>query len=106
VSRTDDEHFADALLHLDLAVRHASSVPLDQKAIDATCMRLAAALDALNRVAPMVRQELFGDAWSAMWGMRNRIAHTYALVEADVVLATVRVDVPEICERIETYRSS
>ena len=38
-----------------------------------------------------------------MWGMRNRIAHTYARVEEAVVIATVRDDVPEIRSRIRAY---
>jgi uncharacterized protein with HEPN domain len=38
-----------------------------------------------------------------MWGMRNRIAHTYSQVEEDVVLATIREDVPGIKDRIAFY---
>jgi len=38
-----------------------------------------------------------------MWGMRNRIPHTYSRVEETVVIATVRDDLPEIRTRIRAY---
>ena len=103
MSRTDLEHLHDALLHFDIAVHYATEQPLDQKAIDAICMRIAAGVDALDGVSRELRDQLFGDTWPAMWGMRNRIAHTYALVEESVVVATVRKDLPELRARIEAH---
>jgi uncharacterized protein with HEPN domain len=35
-----------------------------------------------------------------MWGMRNRIAHGYMLVDAAIVRETMRHDVPDIVGRI------
>lgn len=103
MSRTDRERLGDAALYFDVAANYAATSPLDQRSIDAICMRLAAGIEALNGLPDDVRTALFGDTWRAMWGMRNRIAHTYARVEHDVVLATVRVDVPNIQARIARY---
>ncbi|WNM23541.1 HepT-like ribonuclease domain-containing protein [Demequina capsici] len=68
--------------------------------IDAICMRISSRLESLNRLPHEVRSELFGDSWPAMWGMRNRIAHTYTQVEPSVVIATLNMDLPEIRKQI------
>ncbi len=57
----------------------------------------------LNALSPSRRNQIFGDQWPAMWGMRNRIAHTHSRVEEDVVIVTVREDLPEIRARIRSY---
>jgi uncharacterized protein with HEPN domain len=103
VSRTDREHLTDALLHFDKAAAYARGSEFDDKTIDAVCMRIAAAVDSLAKVTPSLRDDLFGDAWPVMRGMRNRIAHTYAMVESSVVAATVASDVPPICARIREH---
>ena len=103
MSRTTRERLADAALHLDAAIAYAADGPFDEKTIDAICMRISAGIEALNALPPRRRDELFGDQWSAMWGMRNRIAHTYSRVEAAVVIATVRQDLPEISARMRAY---
>lgn len=103
MSRTDRERLHDALLHFDIAVEYSAEQPLDQKAIDAICMRIAAGIDALNGISLELRDDMFGESWLAMRGMRNRIAHAYALVEESVIVATVRTDLPEIRTRLEAY---
>ena len=42
-----------------------------------------------------------GDAWPIIWGMRNRIAHGYLLVDTDIVRRTVEHDIPPILTSIE-----
>ena len=44
---------------------------------------------------------MFGDAWPLMWGMRNRIAHGYLLVDTDIVRRTLEHDIPPILTGIE-----
>lgn len=36
-----------------------------------------------------------------MWGMRNRIAHGYLLVDADIVRRTLEHDIPPIMAAID-----
>ena len=64
-------------------------------------MRLSAGLEALAGLDDATRDRMFGDAWPLMWGMRNRIAHGYLLVDAVVVHRTVEHDVPPIVAAIE-----
>ena len=101
--RTSEEILRDALGHFRAAQIYAAGEPSSQVLVDAICMRLAAGIEALSALEPALRSRLFGDEWSLMWGMRNRIAHGYMLVDAAIVEATVRDDLPMIIERIETH---
>lgn len=99
-SRTSTEILAEALTHLETAQRHAANDLDQQVVIDAICMRLSAGIEALARLDDTTREALFGDDWKLMWGMRNRIAHGYLLVEATIVSETMQRDVPAIVKRI------
>lgn len=66
-----------------------------------SCMRLSAGLEALARLDTAFRDRLFGDAWPLMWGMRNRIAHGYLLVDTDIERRTLEHDIPPIMASIE-----
>lgn len=81
-----------------MADKHAISDDLDQLVIDAICMRLSAGIEILARLDADVRSELYGDNWPLMWGMRNRIAHGYLLVDSGIVRQTVEVDLPDIIQ--------
>ncbi len=59
-------------------------------------MRLSAGIEVLARLDAKERDRLFGDDWLVMWGMRNRIAHGYLLVNAAIIRATVTDDLPSI----------
>lgn len=77
-------------------LEHAQGDVMDQLVVDAICMRLSAGVEDLNRLAPAIREGLFGDSWPFMWGMRNRIAHGYLLVDATIIRRTVDADIPAI----------
>ncbi len=63
-------------------------------------MRLSAGLEVLSRLDSSTREELFGENWSLMWGMRNRIAHGYLLVEPAIIRRTLDTDIPDIVRHI------
>lgn len=63
-------------------------------------MRLSAAIESLARLAATERVRIFGADWQLMWGMRNRIAHGYLLIDADIIRETAVRDVPAIIDRI------
>ena len=87
----------EALVHLDLAAAYAHNEKVhDQLVIDAICMRLSAGIEVLARIEAPSRSDLLGDNWQFMWGMRNRIAHGYLLVDSDIVRQTIEVDLPDI----------
>lgn len=99
--RTDIELLGEARYHLSLAQEHAEADVESQRGIDAVCMRLAAGIESLSRLDEGTRADLFGGTWPAMWGMRNRIAHGYLLVETRIVRSTVERDVPSILALID-----
>ena len=64
-----------------------------------------AGLEVLSGLGTQTLTELFGDGWPLMWGMRNRIAHGYLLVDAGIVRQTVNNDIPPILTAIRTALS-
>ena len=101
MTRTSEQSLREARSHFALMRRHAQGDLDDQLVIDAICMRLSAGIEALARLDTTTRDRLFADAWPLMWGMRNRIAHGYLLVDTDIVRRTLEHDIPPILARIE-----
>lgn len=91
----------EALVDLALAAEYANRQDLDQLTIDAICMRLSAGIEVLSQLDADTRAGLFNNNWQLMWGMRNRIAHGYLLVDSDIVRKTIEVDLPDICQTIK-----
>ena len=100
MSRSDREILHEALTHFELVLDHAQGDVMDQLVVDAVCMRLSVGLEVLNRLDPTLRDELFSDSWPLMWGMRNRIAHGYLLVEPAIIRRTLDTDIPTIITQI------
>jgi uncharacterized protein with HEPN domain len=63
------------MAHFEVVADYGSGDLSDQRTIDAICMRLSAGIEALSGLSDADRVALFGDVWTQMWGMRNRIAH-------------------------------
>ncbi|MGB7982613.1 MAG: HepT-like ribonuclease domain-containing protein [Candidatus Nanopelagicales bacterium] len=101
MTRTPEESLREAQAHFALMHQHAQGDLTDQLVIDAICMRLSAGLEALARLDTPIRDRLFGDEWPLMWGMRNRIAHGYLLVDTNIVRRTLQHDIPPVMARIE-----
>jgi uncharacterized protein with HEPN domain len=49
--------------------------------MDAVCMRLSAAIESVAMIDDALRARAYGDAWPAIWSVRNRIAHGYLVVD-------------------------
>lgn len=103
MSRATAEILLDALGHFDRMQAHAGHDLEEQLVIDAVCMRLSAGIETLATLDPAVRADLFGEDWRLMWGMRNRIAHGYLLVDSSIIRQTVTHDIPGIVARIRHY---
>lgn len=101
MSRKPDEILRDALAHFETMLAYAEHELDGQLVIDAICMRLSAGIEALATLEPEVRDQLFGIDWPVMWGMRNRIAHGYMLVDTAIVRQTLAQDIPKIIDRIQ-----
>ncbi len=102
MSRATQELLHDALSHLHQMQTYASHDLEDQMVIDASCLRLSAALEVLHRLDDGTRDALFGDEWPIMWGIRNRIVHGYLLVDSAIIRRTLESDVPRLVSRIAT----
>jgi len=100
VKRDRDDLLRDALAHFEVMGRYAAQDTSDQLVIDAICMRLSAGLDVLADLDADIRAELFAGQWSLMWGMRNRIAHGYLLVDPAIVRQTLDHDMVVIVTSI------
>ncbi|MGB8019727.1 MAG: HepT-like ribonuclease domain-containing protein [Candidatus Nanopelagicales bacterium] len=106
MTRTPEESLREARTHFALMRQHAQGDLAGQLVIDAICMRLSAGVEALARLDTPTRDRLFGDAWPLMWGMRNRIAHGYLLVDTDIVRRTLQHDIPPIMACMAPGRST
>ncbi|MDO5635388.1 MAG: DUF86 domain-containing protein [Micrococcus sp.] len=91
---------ADALAHFDLMQEHAARGLHERLVLDAVCMRLSAGIEALANLDGETRSELFGADWPLMWGLRNRIAHGYLLIDHQIIEATLARDIPRILPRM------
>ena len=103
--RSTAELLDEAMSNFELAVEH-SQLDLDRQVVlDGASLRLAAGIEALSRLELEVRTALFGDRWAVMWGMRNRIAHGYLLIEPDIVRRTLRNDLPVLVSEIRAAQA-
>lgn len=100
MTRSTVETLRDALAHFEILQSQAKQDLEEQLVIDAVCMRLSAGIEALAALDPNVREEMFGEVWPLMWGMRNRIAHGYLLVDTTIIRQTLIHDAPSIMSRI------
>jgi len=93
-TRPSRQILQEALVHFDVVASYGAGDVSDQKTIDAICMRLSAGIEALSALDAAERESLFGSVWAQMWGMRNRIAHGYLLVQPAIIRSTVERDLP------------
>lgn len=68
--------------------------------LDAICMNLIALGEAVKNLDKVTNNELlprYGQLnWSGVMRMRDKIAHHYFEVDAEVVLRTIKEDIPQI----------
>ena len=89
---------------MEIAETYASMDLGQQVVPDAAAFRLSAGIEALPKLDEATRNALFGAIWADMWGMRNRIAHGYLLVDSRIVRRTMTVSLPELVQTIREER--
>ncbi len=98
----DRNNLEEARHHLVILQQHLTRGVLnDPLIVDAVCMRLMGALEALGRFDQDRRLALFGPTWHEMASTRNRLAHAYDRIELDVIAATIEQDVPPLIQVLE-----
>jgi uncharacterized protein with HEPN domain len=101
VSPSERQLIEDALDHLAAMRAHQERGSLDDTLIlDAVCLRLASAIDALSRLPQERRQHLFGEDWHAMWATRNYIAHAYLRIDVGIIAATLEHNIPPLVDHL------
>ena len=73
----------------------------DATIFDAVCMRLSAAIESLGAIDDALRDQALGSSWTAIWSVRNRIAHGYVIIDRQIIVSTVDHDLPEFEEKID-----
>lgn len=89
--RTTTDLADDALEHLALIRRYVDEYGLDEEvALDAVALHLSSALDCIGKMPDADRDAACDSAWPHIRSLRNRIAHGYLWIDADVVRDVVR----------------
>lgn len=102
MSRPAAVHLANAQEHLRRLRDHLVRGDLaDDTIFDAVCMRLSAAIESVSAIDDALRDEEFGRGWSAIWSVRNRIAHGYFYVDRQIITSTVENDLVEFEAGVE-----
>jgi len=73
----------------------------DEKTVYACVRSLEIIGEAAKRIPPEFRKKHPGVAWKEMTGMRDKLIHDYAGVDANVVWKTIKNDLPELKGQIE-----
>ena len=97
----DRSRVADMLHYAELAagfVGNADPIALaeDQKTFLATCMAIQIIGEAANHVSPASRKDIGDVPWRDAVDMRNRLIHGYRSVASEIVVGTVRNDLPPL----------
>ncbi len=99
MNKVDRSRIADMLHYAELAVGfvgQADPVALaaDERTFLATCMAIQIVGEAANHVSPALRKELRDVPWRDAVDMRNRLIHGYRSIVSEIVVGTVRNDLP------------
>jgi uncharacterized protein with HEPN domain len=97
----DRDYFGDMLRYAEMAARIFGSADAEQVISDETKLQaLLRALqnvgEAANQVSVQARGRHPDIPWEDMIAMRHRLVHDYRRIRIDVVVKTVRSDIPEL----------
>jgi uncharacterized protein with HEPN domain len=99
--RTPVERLEDAIAFAQRAALSARKISRETSHFDcvdfaATLFNLAMVGEALNAVPDEVRTLAPEIRWAGVRGMRNLIVHQYWQIDSEIVLETVRIDLPSL----------
>lgn len=92
---------------LEFIERHMASVDLEEFSAnellqDSMMFRLIQISENSRRLSDSYRESRTKIPWTAMFGLRNRIVHDYGSVDLRIVFNTLKNDVPELLQLIES----
>jgi uncharacterized protein with HEPN domain len=98
---TDRDYLADMLDHAEFAMQSLGSngvaeVAADRAKFAVLCHMVQTVGEAANQVSAETRSDLAEIPWPKVIGMRHRLVHSYRTVAIDLVVGTVRDDLPPL----------
>lgn len=98
---SDRDYIADMLENAEFAIRLLASdgvpaVAADRNKFAALCHFVQTIGEAANQVSAEGRSELAEVPWQKMIGMRHHLVHGYRTIVADLVVGTIRDDLPAL----------
>jgi len=82
------------------AVRTIDELEADPKTLYSVMRALEIVGEATKRVPPSVRDLESAIPWREMAGMRDKLIHAYETVDVEILLKTVREDIPTVEPRV------
>jgi uncharacterized protein with HEPN domain len=98
---SDRELLADMLAYAEAAIRllgsaDAGALKEDERTFFAVSYALQIVGEAATQLSAATRSELADVPWPDVIGMRHRLVHAYERIRPEVVVSTVREDLPEL----------
>jgi uncharacterized protein with HEPN domain len=102
---TDRDHLADMLDHAEFAIQllgsaSTAAVASDRAKFSALCHEVQTIGEAASQLSDSARSDLSDIPWQNVIGMRHRIVHGYRTVAPEIVVATVRDDLPVLVKTL------
>ena len=97
----DREFLADMLRYAETAIQLLGDADeVDISADERTYLAVSRALqiigEAANRVSAAARDELSEIPWPEVTGMRHHLVHGYQHIRAEILVSTIRGDLPDL----------
>ena len=96
-------------IHADLAfiVKHTRNIDAEELyanevLLDSMMFRLVQISENAKRLSDDYKSCHSAIPWTAISGLRNKIVHDYGSVDLGIIYATLKDDIPELLEMIET----
>lgn len=98
---SDRELLVDMLRYAETAIRllgsaDAAALKRDERTFLAVSYALLIIGEAATQLSAAVRSDLADVPWLDVIGMRHRLVHAYDRIRPEVVVSTVREDLPEL----------
>lgn len=104
----NDKYYRDKLVEdVDFIIEHMAnqtqeSLESDLVLLDSMMFRLIQVSESAKNLSDEFKEEYKMIPWTAVYGLRNRIVHDYGNVRLDVVFKTLKYDILEVKEMIES----
>ena len=104
----NDEFYANKIREdLVFIVKHMKGVDKEELngnelLLDSMMFRLIQISENAKKLSDMYKAEHSAIPWMAIYGLRNRIVHDYGNVDLDVIFSTLKNDIAELLNMIDT----